>query len=77
MTRAVTRSGAHESGSFVHAEDGAQDDLEGEAPQLGMDRKRPTDGPAVDHPIGDVAHDRAVGLDALAVERRLHHAAFT
>ena len=39
-----------------------------------MDRERPADRPALDRRVGDVAHDLAVALHALALKGRLHQA---
>src|SRR5262249_6771556 len=68
---------ALEQGSLVHAEDGAQDHLEREAPEFRMDEKFPADGPPVDRRVGDVPYYFRVSLDPLTVERRLHHPALT
>ena len=59
---------------LVDAEDGAQDHLEGDRLHLVMDRKRSPERPAIDHLVGDVAHEAPVELHALAVERRRHQA---
>ncbi len=66
---------AGEPRALVDPEHRAQDHLERDALHLPVDREGPADGPAVHRGGRDVAHDLAVGLHALAVERRLHHPA--
>ena len=63
--------------SLLDSEDGTHDDLERDRLHLAVDGKRTSHGPGVDPPIGDLAHDLAVGLHPLAVEGRKHQAALT
>ena len=65
---------AGEARALVHPEHGAEDDVEGDRLHLVMDREGLPEGPAVDHAVGDLAHDAAVDVHPLAVERRCHQA---
>ena len=56
-----------ELGAVLEAEDGAQDCLEGDRLHGAMKGERASDRPRVDRAVGDVPHERAVGLHALAV----------
>lgn len=59
----------------VDAEDCAQDDDQGDALHLALHRKRPAHGPIGHHPLGDLLHDSAVDVHAIAVEGRQEEAA--
>src|SRR5262249_60255110 len=63
-----------ESRPLVHAEDGAEDDVEGDRLHLVVNREGLPDGPRVDHAVRDLAHETPVDVHPLAVERRRHEA---
>jgi hypothetical protein len=60
---------------LIDAEDGAQDHVERDRLHLAVDGERPADLPAFDHADRALAHQPAVDVHALAVERRAHQAA--
>ena len=63
--------------ALAGAEDGAQDDLQGQRLHARAQRVGLAARPALDLTLGDRGHDRLVGLHALAVERRQQQLALT
>jgi hypothetical protein len=61
--------------TVVDAEDGADDDVEGDGLHLVMDREGTAERPARDRAAGAVTHEPAVDVHPLAVERWRHQLA--